>query len=75
MTQKYFQNFPDIKKENIIAIGDQSSDLPLIDFINIFVCPRNTKDFNVLKNSDYITFNDGGNGAIFELYKLIENFL
>ena len=66
---------PDIKKENIIAIGDQQSDLCLLELINIFVCPRNTPDFDVIKNADYLTFTNGGVSAIFELFKLIEIYI
>jgi 3-deoxy-D-manno-octulosonate 8-phosphate phosphatase (KDO 8-P phosphatase) len=73
--EKYLLDKPDIKKENIIAIGDQQSDLCLLDSINIFVCPRNTPDFDVIQHADYITFTNGGVSAIFELYKLIEAFL
>jgi 3-deoxy-D-manno-octulosonate 8-phosphate phosphatase (KDO 8-P phosphatase) len=73
--KKYLLNNNNIKKENIIMIGDQTSDLCLVDLVNILVCPRNTPDFEVIKKSDYITFTNGGTSAIFELYKLIEHFL
>jgi 3-deoxy-D-manno-octulosonate 8-phosphate phosphatase (KDO 8-P phosphatase) len=62
-------------KEEIILLGDQTTDLSLLPFINIFVCPRNTVDFNVLKKADYITFTNGGSSALFELYKLLEYFI
>lgn len=72
---KFLENHKNISKENIIAIGDQQSDLILLDQVNVFICPRNTPDFDVIKHSDYITFTNGGVSAIFETYKLIESFI
>jgi 3-deoxy-D-manno-octulosonate 8-phosphate phosphatase KdsC-like HAD superfamily phosphatase len=66
---------PSLQKQDIIAIGDQFTDLSLLPFINIFACPKNTVDFNVLKYADYVTTTYGGESAIFELYKLLEHFI
>jgi len=61
-------------KQDIMAIGDQSSDLSIVPYVNIFICPRNTNNFDVLKHADYVTFTHGGESALFEVFKLLEHF-
>ena len=73
--QHYLDEKKSLQKRDIIAIGDQFTDLSLLPFINIFACPKNTVDLNVLKHADYVTSTYGGESAIFELYKLLEHFI
>jgi YrbI family 3-deoxy-D-manno-octulosonate 8-phosphate phosphatase len=73
--QHYLDEKGSLQKQDIIAMGDQLTDLSLLPFINIFACPKNTVDLNVLKHADYVTSTYGGESAIFELYKLLEHFI
>jgi len=59
-----------LKKENIVCVGDDLPDIPLMKQVGLSIAVANsTKD--VLKIADYVTKNTGGNGAIREVCDLL----
>ncbi|KRM95525.1 HAD superfamily hydrolase [Liquorilactobacillus aquaticus DSM 21051] len=57
-----------INPEEIIAIGDNSNDLPMIQKTGMGVCVSNGKDF-VKEQADYITKKDNNHSAVAEVIK------
>ncbi|GAJ26786.1 hydrolase [Liquorilactobacillus sucicola DSM 21376 = JCM 15457] len=60
-----------IRPAEIIAIGDNSNDLPMIEKVGMGVCVSNGKDF-VKKKAAYITRKDNNHSAVAEV---IEKFI
>ena len=70
---KFLSNYLKINISEIIAIGDNDNDLPMIEYAGLGICVANAND-NVKKKCDYICQNNNENGGVKEaLEKFILN--
>ena len=70
---KFLSNYLKINISEIIAIGDNDNDLPMIECAGLGICVANAND-NVKKKCDYICQNNNENGGVKEaLEKFILN--
>lgn len=60
----------DLTDEQVAVVGDDLPDLPLLRRCGLAVCVKNGID-EAKKESDYITSNEGGRGAVREVCELI----
>jgi 3-deoxy-D-manno-octulosonate 8-phosphate phosphatase (KDO 8-P phosphatase) len=59
-----------LKKEEILYMGDDIPDLKAKDLVGIFACPSDAEP-EVLKNADYISPKGGGKGCVREVLRRV----
>lgn len=67
---KELERYYKIKREEIICIGDNENDLPMIEYAGLGVAMGNAKE-KVKKKADFITFNNNKFGVANVVYKYI----
>jgi len=67
---RFLQDFLGLKRENLLAVGDQDNDLPMIRYAGVGVAMGNAASF-VKEEADFITKTNGENGVAHALNTFI----